>query len=180
MTTGCERRQLSGLGLVVCGCFAGLVLVTGCSQAPPPVDTKGAEDAVRAADAAAMKAAQTLDVDGTVAYYTADAMVMPPNMKAVTGQKPVHDAWAAMLVPGAKISWAANKVESSASGDLVYDQGTYSVTVPGPDGKWVSDDGKYLGVWKKQPDGSWKEVEDIWNSDLPVAAAAPVAVKKGK
>ena len=34
-------------------------------------------------------------------------------------------------------------------------------------GKTVSDKGKYLTVWKKQPDGSWKVLLDIYNSDLP-------------
>jgi hypothetical protein len=41
----------------------------------------------------------------------------------------------------------------------------------------VSDDGKYLSVWKKLGYGDWKEVEAIWNSDLPVVAAAPGAAK---
>jgi len=27
-------------------------------------------------------------------------------------------------------------------------------------------------VWKKQPDGSWKVVVDIYNSDLPAPGAA--------
>jgi ketosteroid isomerase-like protein len=178
MTTGCERRQLSGLGLFFCGGFTGLVLVAGCNSAPPPVDTKAAVQAVKDADAAALKAAQALDANGTVSYYSDDATVMPPNVPAITDRASAQKAWAAMLVPGAKVSWAANKVESAASGDIVYDQGTYSVTVPGPDGKWVNDEGKYLSVWKKQADGSWKEAEDMWNSDLPVVAAAPVKAKK--
>ena len=177
MTTGCVSRQLSGLGVMACGCFVGLALVAGCNSAPPPVDTAAAVQAVKDADAAALKAAQMLDAGGTVSYYSDDATVMPPNQPAITDRASARKAWAAMLVPGAKISWAANKVESAASGDIVYDQGTYSVTVPGSDGKWVNDTGKYLGVWKKQADGSWKEEEDMWNSDLPVAAAP---VKKGK
>jgi ketosteroid isomerase-like protein len=31
----------------------------------------------------------------------------------------------------------------------------------------VADRGKYLAVWKKQADGSWKIEADMWNSDLP-------------
>jgi ketosteroid isomerase-like protein len=31
----------------------------------------------------------------------------------------------------------------------------------------VLERGKYLSVWKKQSDGSWKCVADTWNSDLP-------------
>jgi ketosteroid isomerase-like protein len=182
MSIGCERRQLSGPGLyrLLSGCCAGLMLMAGCEKAPPPVDIHTIEEVVLSADAASMKAAQELDVTGTIATYSDDALVMPPNHPPVSGHQPIHDLWASMLVPGTRISWAANKVESASSGDLVYVQGTYSVTTPGSDGKPVNDDGKYLSVWKKQGDGSWKEAESMWNSDLPVIAAPPAAPVKNK
>ncbi len=164
---------------LVCGCFVGMMLVTGCSSAPPPVDTKGAEDAVRAANAGQLKAAQALDAAATVAYYSEDATVMPPNEKIATDNASIQKAWAAMLVPGMRIDWTPSRIESAASGDMVYDQGTYTLTMKGLKGKPIEDQGKYLAVWKKQADGKWKEVEDTWNSDLP-AAGAPVAARKGK
>ena len=180
MTTGCVRRQFSGLSLSVCGCFAGLMLVAGCNTAPAPGDTKAAEDAVRAADAAWSKAAIAMDVAAVGSYYADDAVVLPPNMPIVIGKDAAQKAWAAILVPGNSTSWTASTVVSAASGDIVYDQGTYTASMKGPDGKAVPDTGKYLCVWKKQADGSWKAVEDTWNSDLPVAAPAPVAAKKKK
>jgi len=32
-------------------------------------------------------------------------------------------------------------------------------------GKTTTDGGKYLSVWKKQADGSWKTEANSWNSD---------------
>ncbi len=180
MTTSCVRRQLSGLSLSMCGCFAGLMLVAGCNQAPPPVDTKAAEDAVRAADAAWSKAAGAMDVAGTGSYYADDAVVLPPNMPIVNGKAAAQQQWAAMLVPGNSVSWTASTVTSAASGDLVYVQGTYTASMKGPDGKAMPDTGKYLEIWKKQADGSWKDAVDTWNSDLPAVAAAPATAKKKK
>ena len=181
MTTSCARRQLSGkiLGQAVLGCLGLVVLALGCNQAPPPVDLKAAEDAVRAVDAAQMKAAQALDAAGVAAGYTDDVTVLCPNQPLVAGKDAAQKQWATMLVPGTQVTWAPNKVEVAASGDMAYVQGTYSVSTPGPDGKPVSDKGKYLAVSKKQADGSWKVSEDMWNSDLPAAAAAPTK-KKGK
>jgi ketosteroid isomerase-like protein len=175
MTTGCARRQLSGpgLGVVLGGCFAGLMLVAGCNQAPAPpvVDTKAAEDAVRAADAAQLKAAQAMDVAGVAGYYTANAVVLPPNAPIATDTVSIQKVWSAMLVPGTELTWASTNVVSSASGDMVYDQGTYTANTKGPGGRPLIDQGKYLTVWMKQTDGSWKAVEDTWNSDLPIATA---------
>lgn len=190
MKTGCERRQPSRKELslcsktqfhrAACGCFALVALAAGCKEAPPPVDTQGAVDAAMVADSAALKAAQALDVSGFVAYYADDAMVMPPNQPAVSTPSSIRKVWTAMLAPGTQISWTPNKVEPAASGDLVYEQGTYSLTASGVDGKSANDEGKYLAIWKRQLDGSWKEVEDIWNSDLPAAAPTAAVAPKGK
>jgi ketosteroid isomerase-like protein len=62
-------------------------------------------------------------------------------------------------------SFQGDKVE--VSGDLAYTQGTYSMTMTDPEGIPATDKGKYLAVWKKQADGGWKVIEDIFNSDLP-------------
>ncbi len=47
----------------------------------------------------------------------------------------------------------------------LYSVGTYSMTVSDRDKKPVTDKGKYVTVYKKQADGSWKAVHDMWNSD---------------
>jgi ketosteroid isomerase-like protein len=42
------------------------------------------------------------------------------------------------------------------------------MTMSGPKGtKPITDKGKYLTVFKKQADGSWKAVADMINSDTP-------------
>jgi ketosteroid isomerase-like protein len=38
-------------------------------------------------------------------------------------------------------------------------------------GKPMTDKGKYLEVWKKQADGTWKCVVDMFNTDLPAPPA---------
>ena len=38
---------------------------------------------------------------------------------------------------------------------------TYELAVNDPKGNPVKDHGKYIVVWKKQADGSWKAVADI-------------------
>jgi len=39
-------------------------------------------------------------------------------------------------------------------------------------GKPGKDRGKYLEIFRKQTDGTWKCIRDIWNSDLPASATA--------
>jgi len=156
---------------VLAGCLA-LVSLTFASAASE-VDTK----ALRDLDAQWSAAAGAKDLDKTVSYYSNDAIVMPPNASAATTRESIRSAWKEMLTsPGAAISWKATKVEVAKSGDLAYVSGTYEETMTDANGKPVKDRGKYIEIFKKQADRTWKVVADIWNSDLP--ASAPAAPEK--
>ncbi len=133
-------------------------------------DTK-IEQALRDLDAQWSTAAGAKDVDKTVSYYSADAIVMPPNASAATTKEAIRSAWKEMLTtPGAAISWKATKVEVAKAGDLAYVSGTYEETMTDASGKPAKDRGKYVEIFKKQADGIWKVIVDIWNSDLPAPA----------
>ena len=139
-------------------------------------DTKIEQD-LRDLDAKWSAAAGAKDIDKTVSYYSEDAIVMPPNAPSATTRETIRSAWKEMLTsPGAAIRWKATKVEVAKSGDLAYVSGTYEETMTDASGKPVKDHGKYVEIFKKQADGTWKVVSDIWNSDLP--ASAPTAPEK--
>jgi uncharacterized protein (TIGR02246 family) len=151
-------------------------LALACQQPPPlsPPDTRAADErAIREADAAWSKASAAKDVEAYVSFWADDALDMPPNAPMLTGKesmrKGLSEQWAK---PGFALSWQASKAEASRSGDLAYTVGTYQFTLNDPKGKLVTDRGKYVTVWKKQPDGKWKVAADIYNSDLPAPGAA--------
>jgi ketosteroid isomerase-like protein len=134
-------------------------------------DTK-IEQALRDLDAQWSKDAGAKDLDKTVSYYAEGAIVMPPNASAATTKESIRSAWKEMLTtPGAAISWQTTKVEVAKSGDLAYVSGTYEEAMTDASGKSAKDHGKYVEIFKKQADGRWKVVADIWNSDLPIAPA---------
>jgi len=138
-------------------------------------DTK-AEQALRDADAAWSKAAASKDLDKTVAYYSADAVVLPPNAPIATTKEEIKKIWQDMFASaGLVISWKATKVEVAKSGDLGFISGTYELTTNDASGKPVNDRGKYVEVWEKKADGKWKCGRDTWNSDLP--ASPPTETK---
>jgi ketosteroid isomerase-like protein len=144
----------------------GLAAATICLAGDPKI-----EQVIRDLDEQWSKAAGAKDVDKTVSYYSEDAVVMPPNAASATTKEAIRKIWKDLLTD-TNISWKTKKVEVAQSGDLAFSSGTYEVTLSDPTGTPVNDRGKYLEVWKKQPDGSWKCVADIWNSDLPAAPAS--------
>jgi ketosteroid isomerase-like protein len=56
-------------------------------------------------------------------------------------------------------------------GDLAVETGAFSMTTTMKNGKPITEQGKYLTVWKRQTDGAWKIIRDINNAD-PVTTPA--------
>jgi ketosteroid isomerase-like protein len=80
------------------------------------------------------------------------------------GRAAAEKVWAAYLAdPSYKISWKTTHAE--VTGTLGYTAGTYEDSFKAADGKTVRGKGKYLCVWKKQIDGTWKAIHDMWNTD---------------
>jgi ketosteroid isomerase-like protein len=137
-----------------------------------------AERTLRDLDAQWSKAAAAKDLEQTVAYYSEDAIVLPPNTASATTKEAIRNAWKDLFAsPGFVIAWTPIRVELGKSADLAWVSGTYEVTMNDPTGKPIHDRGKYLEVWKRQPDGNWKCGADMWNSDLTVSVP-PTAEKK--
>lgn len=161
-------------------CLLWVSLTLACQQQPAQQaalpDTRAADEAaLRTADEQWSKAAASKDVDKTAAVYADDAVVLAPNSPAITSKEQIRAMWKSMIEPaGSSISWKVTKVEVAKSGELGYVTGTYDM-VDASSGKPVNDKGKYLEVWKKQADGSWKCVVDMFSSDMPVAAPATAA-----
>jgi ketosteroid isomerase-like protein len=166
--------------LLVCAAVA-VAASVACQTpppAPPPDRHAEAEAAIRSADEEWSRTAATLkDLDKTVAYYADDALVMPPNGTAVTSKADIRSIWKGYLdSPGFGGGWKVVRVEGAQSGELGYASGTWEFTWNDAAGKPASDRGKFTEIWKKQVDGSWKCIADIWNSDLPLPA--PAEIKK--
>jgi len=112
------------------------------------------------------KVAATKDAERVASFYAEDAIAYPPNEPMTIGRPAAKKVWAAYFAdPSFTISWKTVHAGVSKSGDLGFTTGTYEDSYKGPDGKLVTEKGKYVCVWKKQKDGSWKAIHDTWNSD---------------
>ena len=139
-----------------------------------PSDTQPIERTLRDLDDQWAKAAAAKDVEQTIAYYSDDAIVLPPNATRAATKEAVRNVWKEMFAsPGLVITWKPTKVQLAKSGDMGWVSGTYELTMNDASGKPIDDRGKYLEVWEKQTDGNWKCAADMWNSDLAASASAP-------
>jgi ketosteroid isomerase-like protein len=82
--------------------------------------------------------------------------------------KPAVEAFLQGLFSGNTLSDVkGNVTDIMIGGDLAVETGTYAMTITPKNGNAVADKGKYIHVWKKSADGSWKVVRYAPNSDIP-------------
>ena len=94
--------------------------------------------------------------------------MMPPGGKACKDKASREASIKGMFAtPGMSLTFQTTKAEVSHTGDLGYGVGVYQWTSKDVKGNDYHETGKYSEVWKKQSDGSWKCVVDIWNADPP-------------
>ncbi|KPK82033.1 MAG: hypothetical protein AMS25_03900 [Gemmatimonas sp. SM23_52] len=111
-----------------------------------------------------MQAALAGDGAGFASHYAEDALLFAPNAPAVEGRAAIQ---ASMTGPApADFSTTARAVEGC--GSLAVRWGTYVWTSAAEGAAQpVTDNGKFVELWKRQPDGTWLMTLDIWNSDMP-------------
>jgi len=153
----CLKSMVAAIGV------AGALLSASCA---PATDTAALAAQLTQLDDAWSKAAATRNADSVASFYAADAIAYPPNMPAAVGQAAARDVWAGGFADSTyAISWTTSTARVAASGELGYTAGTYQESYRGPDGNPATVKGKYLCVWAKQPDGTWKATNDMWNAD---------------
>lgn len=140
-----------------------------CRLAPPPL-TDADKTAIRAAADSFMANARARRDSANAMLFMENATFMPPNQGPVEGRASIR-AWLQAFPP--MTDFTLTTVEVDGRGDLAYARGTYALTIAAASGHPpVSDHGKYLEVLRRQPDGKWLLVADIFNSDVPLPAPA--------
>lgn len=140
-----------------------LLLVLACQPQDTPSTLSEAEiSAVMEATTQYGTAIIAGDFDNMRALLDPNVILMPTEATAKKGADDVID----FFETGPDIEGSITPDQVEGSGDLAYVRGNYSITFIVNDTLRPSDTGKYIEIYKKQDDGSWKVVVDIWNSDI--------------
>ena len=152
-----------------------LVVLFSAAFACKPADTSAsAKQAIDAANAQWPRLTTAGHADSLAEFYTADAVIMPPNMASMKGKAAIRVFFAVIntIDPRPTLTLRAETV--TGHGDMALEKGRWHWAYPAgaklPPGTPAVDSGKYLVHWMQQ-NGKWLIVDDIWNSDTPLPTA---------
>ena len=103
--------------------------------------------------------AQKDGVQKAFVSFAADSAVILRRSQVLKGKEAIRLQYNSF--PGkAKLEWAPDFADVSASGDLGYTYGKYTLTTTDSIGNTTQSNGIFHTVWKRQPDGKWRFVWD--------------------
>jgi len=160
--------RFSAALLMVVSCL----VVIGCTQTQPTPtaqpDTRIADKkAISDSEAAWVADWKARDLEKIVGNYTDNAIVMEPGMPAMKGKDAIRAGMKQALDDrNFALTFTATNVEVSKGSDLAFSHGTFTATLSdAKTRKPVTETGKYVTVYRKTADGSWKAILDINNAD---------------
>jgi uncharacterized protein (TIGR02246 family) len=110
-----------------------------------------------------VKAANASEWGKVAALYTEDGVLLAPNLPAIKGRKAIED-YMAGFPPISDMAFEILEVDGGR--DIAYVWGNYSMTIKPEGADPIHDKGKFLEIRKKQSDGSWLILRDMYNSDV--------------
>ncbi len=140
-----------------------LLSILSCKQ---KIDTKKEGEKLMQVSREWSKSASSRDLEKTLSYWSEDALVISAGQPHLKGKPAIRG-----MVEGGyenpifNISWEPESAEISESGDLGYLIENTKITVNDSTGKPVIQKFKGVTIWKKQSDGSWKNVVDIMSPE---------------
>jgi len=146
------------------------LLLTGCS---PSHDHQATEArALRDVEVPAfVKDWSGKDADRIAAHFADDGNLLIPNAPAMTGKVAIATGMKpALSDPNWSLAMQPVQVDVSQSGDLAYLRGTYVLTASDSESSRVATEkGRFIAVFRRQTDGSWKAIQQISNAEAPAA-----------
>ncbi len=147
-----KRQRSAALGLA-------LVTLAACASRP---DLQAAKEAMLRADREFSRVTGERGLEGFTSFLADDVATLRPDSPILKGKQAMAARWAPLLNdPTVRIEWHPLMAEVAASGDFGYTVGTYRITRGNSEspGSTVGS-GKYVTIWRRQADGSWKVAFD--------------------
>jgi ketosteroid isomerase-like protein len=108
------------------------------------------------------------DMDRWIAAWDEEGVQMPPDTPARSGKQAILESMKIGLQMVRYVSFSIGEVETFAFGEFGVARGSYTYSFVRAGSSERNDRvGKFLTLFRRKPDGSWKILRDCFNLDSP-------------
>lgn len=105
---------------------------------------------------------QTKQLDNLISLYSRNAMFLDSAGRRIIGPSAIHNLFRGVLT-SFNVNLTLYPLMTETSGDLAYESGNYLEALTQPTTGTTEDiHGTYIMLFKRQPDGTWKILEQMW------------------
>lgn len=168
------RKSLQSIGIALALC----VPLGACERegeqntaSAADADATAIEATIKEKEAQMLRDIQARNVDAVAAHFAEDATMIFPGEPPFRGRDAIAAEMKGLLAdPAFAVETVNEKTGAYAGGDLAYTRGSFKVSYTDRTANEVKrETGYYVTVFKRQPDGSWKVVEDISSPGEPAS-----------
>lgn len=148
--------------------WVGIISVLACGIATSQQLDADDVEAMRRAAKSYAGAWLTNDADTVMATFVDEPVLSPSGLPYIEGQAAARNFWFPSDAPPTTVTeFVMSEIEYAASGDIGYVRGTFRLAFE-YDENHYENQGKYLTLLRKGPEGSWLITHHLWD-DLPQA-----------
>jgi uncharacterized protein (TIGR02246 family) len=136
------------------------------------IDPEVERTALEESDRAFARDTAERGVEGWVAWFDEDGVMLPAGSPLTRGHEAIRELMTpAFADPAVTLHWEPTEARVSRSGDLGYTLGWYELRRKTGEETIALKRGKYVTIWRKQEDGTWKVIVDAGTEDVAPAPA---------
>jgi ketosteroid isomerase-like protein len=120
---------------------------------------------------ALINAALKGDIDTIVSLACDDIVAMSPNETTLYGKAEWKEWWEEYFQYFRIVALTESDRDVTCNGDFMIEVSGYMVALDAAGGGGrIRDDGRWLTIWKREADGSWRISQTMWNSVRPIGS----------
>jgi uncharacterized protein (TIGR02246 family) len=120
--------------------------------------------AVHAVAEALRQAVNRADVDGIIACWAPDGIMLPPSHGPVHGTTAIGEYFARVFA-ARRLAFTFTDSNVEVAGEIAIERLRYTAVATASGGETSDDVGKGIHIYRRRADDTWELTLDIWNSD---------------
>jgi uncharacterized protein (TIGR02246 family) len=163
------KKLLTVIPLVFLLCFTFSCQQGGEVAEEPAVDIEADTTALKKIEEEWSAASISGDIDKLVSFFTDNAVHIPPNEPARIGKEAIR-SWFQQLHDLFTMEQEGTLEDVQVSGDLAFTRGAGTIIfTPKAGGESLKVKDHWVTIYRKQSDGTWKCICNIWSYDSLVS-----------